>query len=401
MNNVQCPEVGACEHDRACLKGECLAAEPKPENSECTDGDETTVNDACSADGKCIGVDLCADVTCDSATTCRGAASCDHSNGQCVDGDDIADETVCNDGSTVTRADQCTAGECVGTPLTCAARTHGLVRFNNGCGGYDITGTRWMFVISDAARAKPCQCRAAATWAYYAEADGRIRSAADCAQAICAGGNFNFEECKWDGEVVATGSWSDDLVTVPYKFQDTICTDAQYGEAVPPDQQITTTAAATTAAATTSAAPSPPAQCGGDGPYASHVIEGWSSRDPRFSLFSGDTFTLNISLGDSVEWQWGGAEKSPPMNVKSGEVPTKAEDGPLDSGSPEPLDAADSDTQRAIEFLWYLCKKCKRMPWGALLLQGRVFFFFFPSSDQISFPLSSCCKNIYTRNAYT
>ena len=44
----------------------------------------------------------------------------------------------------------------------------------------------------------------------------------------------------------------------------------------------------------------------------------------------------------------------------------------------------NGDTQRAIEFLWYLCKKCKRMPWGALLLQGRVFFFFFPQIRSLS-----------------
>ena len=251
VRDKQCAAETECLEAQTCFRGECEMAKAKADGETCTDQSKFTLDDRCSA-GVCIGEDKCKDNNCAGAKGCRKAEVCNYLNGQCDIGEALADGTQCDDGSDDTRGDKCGDGTCKGERLTCKGVDSERITFSNGCGGYDISGTRWS--PDSRYESNPCHCTATATLVDYAEVDGSIRDKFDCAQAICAGGNLYFRKCEWleDGkrETVATGRWKGAYVDVPWLYQDNVCNDKSFGgEPVPPDP--TTTAGPTTTRAPT------------------------------------------------------------------------------------------------------------------------------------------------------
>jgi len=114
---VTCPAPSDCHEAGECDKfsGACVDV-LKAEGSDCSDGNDNTVNDKCTAGGLCEGENLCADVTCEaSGEPCRVAGVCDFQTGECSD--PVAPEgTACDDGDDATDDDICDAsGQCAGT----------------------------------------------------------------------------------------------------------------------------------------------------------------------------------------------------------------------------------------------------------------------------------------------
>ena len=97
--------TAVCEND-ACLE------RVKPDQTPCSDGLDQTTGDQCVS-GQCIGVDLCASVTCTAKGQCFGSGTCDPLSGKCTS-PVLPDGTLCNDGISSTRDDQCATGRCVG-----------------------------------------------------------------------------------------------------------------------------------------------------------------------------------------------------------------------------------------------------------------------------------------------
>ena len=105
-------------------------------------------------------------------------------------------------------------GEAEAVLLTCKATSSGTVEFSNGCGGYDLTKALWNLVrASDPSLGQGCECDTEFGGTY--RESGKIKDYSACAQAICTGGSFNFEECRFSGSVVSTGLWRGAVVTVP------------------------------------------------------------------------------------------------------------------------------------------------------------------------------------------
>jgi N-acetylneuraminic acid mutarotase len=106
----QCHDAGSCDPG----SGNCTYPN-KEDGTSCNDGNGCTEVDACMA-GICVGSQpkICA------GDQCRSGGTCDPSTGQCT-GTPKEDGTVCNDANACTQNDQCTAGTCGGTAVTCVA----------------------------------------------------------------------------------------------------------------------------------------------------------------------------------------------------------------------------------------------------------------------------------------
>jgi len=105
---VDCSDDNPCTDD-SCnpADGECVHAD----NDEyCDDGDLCTENDQCSG-GDCAGTP----VDCNDDNVCTDDR-CDPANGECVHADN---DEYCDDGDLCTEGDQCSGGDCAGTPVDC------------------------------------------------------------------------------------------------------------------------------------------------------------------------------------------------------------------------------------------------------------------------------------------
>ena len=91
--------------------GQCKA-NPKKDGTACNDGDKCTLNDQCTA-GKCAGTTN----TCDDNNACT-IDTCDSATGGCIH-TNTKNGTSCDDGNACTLDDQCTDGQCGGTPKDC------------------------------------------------------------------------------------------------------------------------------------------------------------------------------------------------------------------------------------------------------------------------------------------
>lgn len=284
--NVTCPTPTQCFHPVTCANGLCPSYPPKAAGTVCTDGLSTTLNDVCDGTGTCAGVDPCAGVTCPQRA-CHQPSTCQRaSNGTCTTVR-LTDGTGCDDGDSNTVDDRCELGVCVGSALTCLSVPCGPVLFSNGCGGFNVTGTRWSYQF---AADCTCQTRYGAT---FGDFDGRANTASKCAQMICLSGAFEFIRCAYRGATVAEGARdaASGVVTVPLAFEDIIC-----GAATPtiPSGVVTTTVVAA------STQPPPGIVC-----VTQHNITNWGDAQRGVHL--------TVWRGDSVTWSWSGAL---PLNVR-------------------------------------------------------------------------------------
>ena len=111
--------VGTCqEATEGCIKA------PPPQGTSCDDGQECTVNDACSGLSKCSGVaaaGCCKTATdCDDKNPCT-VDSCEVDTGTCLNNAAAAEGFSCDDGHWCTVTDTCLAGACNGAPRSCAS----------------------------------------------------------------------------------------------------------------------------------------------------------------------------------------------------------------------------------------------------------------------------------------
>eukprot|EP00038_Savillea_parva_P031378 m.85805 g.85805 ORF g.85805 m.85805 type:complete len:2894 (+) comp9644_c0_seq1:194-8875(+) len=285
VNQVVCPPPPPCRRPVTCFNGTCPDFPVLPAGASCDDGNADTVGDVCDADGNCQGIDPCVNVTCPQLD-CHSTSVCDRdNNGVCTDLVPFVDGTLCDDGDDLSVNDRCERGRCVGTALTCQSVLNGVVRFVNGCGGLNNTGTRWSFNYLQA----PCVCTSSQGIA-FGDFDARANTPALCAQMICSGGAFNFQRCDYRGVTVATGRRDGNVVTVPFEYEDYIC-----GLATPP----VVTSVATTPSPGVTTAPDAPAICG-----QTHTVTwGFDARNVHLSVFEGDV----------VRWVWDG---DLPLNVR-------------------------------------------------------------------------------------
>eukprot|EP01065_Artemidia_motanka_P008951 TRINITY_DN1454_c0_g2_i3.p1 TRINITY_DN1454_c0_g2~~TRINITY_DN1454_c0_g2_i3.p1 ORF type:complete len:4987 (+),score=1087.78 TRINITY_DN1454_c0_g2_i3:1191-14963(+) len=105
-----CPPAGQC-FTTECSGNQCTQR-AKADGAACTDSDPRTVGDSCRA-GVCRGTQLCLGRTCPAATQCHLPGECAPETGECSVRL-AADGTSCDDGSSQTVMDVCTAGVCAG-----------------------------------------------------------------------------------------------------------------------------------------------------------------------------------------------------------------------------------------------------------------------------------------------
>eukprot|EP01059_Diplonema_ambulator_P033327 TRINITY_DN6904_c0_g3_i1.p1 TRINITY_DN6904_c0_g3~~TRINITY_DN6904_c0_g3_i1.p1 ORF type:complete len:2380 (+),score=806.85 TRINITY_DN6904_c0_g3_i1:47-7186(+) len=105
---VVCPDLGECKKTSACdpNSGKCTN-ENMADNTPCDDGNSVTVDDKCTS-GVCTGIDKCANVTCTAIDDCHVAGVCDYNTGVCSN-PPAADGTQCD---FRTMAGKCTKGTC-------------------------------------------------------------------------------------------------------------------------------------------------------------------------------------------------------------------------------------------------------------------------------------------------
>jgi hypothetical protein len=109
----QCHVPGTCNDDT----GIC-SNPPKANGSSCDDGNACTQTDTCQA-GSCTGMNP---VVCTAQDQCHLAGVCDPANGTCSD-PAKDDGSSCNDGNACTQSDTCQAGSCTGSnPVVCTAQ---------------------------------------------------------------------------------------------------------------------------------------------------------------------------------------------------------------------------------------------------------------------------------------
>ena len=101
----QCHDAGACDP-----KSGLCSNPPKPDGATCDDGNACTRSDRCTA-GACTVGDP---VVCTAPDDCHEAGVCDHETGRCSN-PPRPDGTECDDGNACTRTDTCVAGACTGT----------------------------------------------------------------------------------------------------------------------------------------------------------------------------------------------------------------------------------------------------------------------------------------------
>ncbi len=117
----QCYIGGACYPHQAANPGNqcqwCDAVtptiwQPKPAAQPCNDGNACTQTDTCNGGGTCVGA---APVSCGPLDQCHDAGSCWPANGQCSN-PPRPEGSACDDGSSGTVLDQCSAGVCTCIP---------------------------------------------------------------------------------------------------------------------------------------------------------------------------------------------------------------------------------------------------------------------------------------------
>src|SRR5438552_7354294 len=96
----QCHDAGACDP-----KSGLCSNPPKPDGATCDDGNACTRSDRCTA-GACTVGDP---VVCTPPDDCHEAGVCDHETGRCSN-PPRPDGTECDDGNACTRTDTCVAG---------------------------------------------------------------------------------------------------------------------------------------------------------------------------------------------------------------------------------------------------------------------------------------------------
>jgi cysteine-rich repeat protein/YVTN family beta-propeller protein len=140
-NSASCDDLLYCNGPDQCGGGTCSLHGPDPCSggpecadtcNEATDTCFTTAGTPCAADGsvctldQCDGAGACTHPPGNAGTICRIDAGdcdvaevCDGANASCPADGFEPNGTGCNDGIVCTISDQCTAGTCSGSPLTC------------------------------------------------------------------------------------------------------------------------------------------------------------------------------------------------------------------------------------------------------------------------------------------
>jgi hypothetical protein len=114
-NPVVCSAQDQCHIAGTCSSGTGLCSNPaKPDASACDDGDACTQTDGC-ASGVCVGANP---IVCTALDQCHDAGTCDSQTGACSD-PSRPDGTTCDDANGLTYDDECEAGICAGTPMSC------------------------------------------------------------------------------------------------------------------------------------------------------------------------------------------------------------------------------------------------------------------------------------------
>lgn len=128
---VNCDDKNPCTVDICeALKGCTYKAATGP----CDDGNPCTVGDICQG-GYCFGIPK----VCDDGNPCT-TAGCNPQTGQC---EFVAVPGTCDDGNPCTVKDECVAGVCIGTPITCDDKlvcTADWCDPNKGCGHTPLQG---------------------------------------------------------------------------------------------------------------------------------------------------------------------------------------------------------------------------------------------------------------------
>jgi cysteine-rich repeat protein len=142
-NGSSCEEGNRCTQGDVCVEGQCRSGtpvtctsdhpcrdpvcvpstgvcqdQPKPDYTECNDGDACTLTDTCHG-GSCVGRNprLCEDPP----NSCHHGGACEPSTGQCVY-QILSNGTSCTDSDGCTYGETCYAGSCQGgTAMICEA----------------------------------------------------------------------------------------------------------------------------------------------------------------------------------------------------------------------------------------------------------------------------------------
>ncbi len=115
-NPVVCMPLDQCHDAGTCNPGTGICSDPPSINTTpCDDADLCTQTDTCDGTGTCVGANP---VICTPLDQCHEAGTCDSGTGLCSD-PPLVNGTGCDDGNTCTISDACTAGNCVGSSVTC------------------------------------------------------------------------------------------------------------------------------------------------------------------------------------------------------------------------------------------------------------------------------------------
>ena len=108
--NQVCSSQGICQNP-ICVSSNQCGLSPKPDNTPCYDGNDTTINDICVS-GRCVGTSLCQDKDCPERECFE--SGCDINTGDCFL-KVRPNKTPCNDNNQNTFDDMCDDGICIGT----------------------------------------------------------------------------------------------------------------------------------------------------------------------------------------------------------------------------------------------------------------------------------------------
>ncbi len=126
------PSIGVCDIPESCdgVGNECPEDKFVAVGTSCIDGDLCTIDDKCDGNGVCAPTNH---VDCSSCSDQCNESKCE--NGVCVQDPSPKNGNSCDDGNPCTTNDQCSAGECVGTPKNCnddLSCTEGICDVNTG-----------------------------------------------------------------------------------------------------------------------------------------------------------------------------------------------------------------------------------------------------------------------------
>jgi hypothetical protein len=113
---VVCTPLDQCHDIGTCNPGTGICSNPPSGGgTPCVDGNACTQTDECDGSGTCLGANP---VVCTPLDQCHDAGTCDTGSGLCSN-PAKSNGTGCDDGNTCTITDACTAGTCLGNPVTC------------------------------------------------------------------------------------------------------------------------------------------------------------------------------------------------------------------------------------------------------------------------------------------